>query len=65
MPVHDPPDGWAKHRRHQKPNEKVPATSLRSYPNSTINGGNSSEKAVRAVTAIAIVTKATATINHP
>jgi hypothetical protein len=48
-----------------KPKEKAPATSPLFHPNSAINGDNSSEKAVRAVTAIAIVTKAAATINHP
>ena len=49
----------------KKPKEKAPATSPRSHPNSSMSGGNSSENAVRAVTAIAIVTNAIPMINHP
>ena len=47
------------------PNENAPAITARSQPNSTISGGNSREKAVRAVTAMAIVTKATAMTTQP
>jgi hypothetical protein len=49
----------------RKPKEKAPATSPRSQPNSSMSGGNSSENAVRAVTAIAIVTNAIPTSSHP
>jgi hypothetical protein len=49
----------------RKPKEKAPAASPRSQPNSPISGGKSREKAVRAVTAIAMVTKAMPTISQP
>jgi hypothetical protein len=49
----------------RNPNENAPAISPRSQPNSSISGGSSSENAVRAVTAIAMVTNATATISQP
>jgi len=49
----------------RKPNEKAPAMRPRSQPNSLVSGGNSSENAVRAVTPIAIVTKAMQTIAQP
>ena len=49
----------------RNPNEKAPAVMPRSQPNSSRIGGNSREKAVRALTPIAIVTNATATRSHP
>jgi hypothetical protein len=49
----------------RKPNEKMPAVTPRSQPNSSRIAGNSSEKAVRALTPIAIVTKAMPTKNQP
>jgi len=49
----------------RKPNEKAPAARPRSQPNSSMSGGSSSEKAVRAVTPIAMVTKAMPTIAQP
>jgi hypothetical protein len=49
----------------RKPNEKAPAVTARSQPNSSRIGGNSSEKAVRALTPTAMVTKTTATTSHP
>ena len=49
----------------RKPKEKAPATTCRGQPNSSISGGSSSEKAVRAVTPRPMVTKATATITQP
>ena len=49
----------------RKPNEKAPAVTPRSQPNSSTIGGNSSEKAVRALTPMPMVTKATATITQP
>ena len=49
----------------KKPKEKAPATRPRSQPNSSMSGGNSSENAVRAVTAIAIVTNAMPMMSHP
>src|ERR1700761_1844855 len=49
----------------RKPKEKAPAASPRSQPNSSTIGGNISEKAVRAVTLSATVTKATAMITQP
>jgi len=48
-----------------KPNEKAPAVTPRSQPNSSTIGGNSSENAVRAVTPIAMVTNVTATMTQP
>ena len=48
-----------------KPNEKAPAVTPRSQPNSSRMGGNSSEKAVRAFTQMAIVTKTTPTTIQP
>ena len=49
----------------RKPNEKAPAVTPRSQPNSSRIGGKSSEKAVRALTPSAMVTKATATTIQP
>ena len=49
----------------RKPNEKAPAVTPRSQPNSVIIGGNSSENEVRAVTPIAMVTNVTATMIQP
>ena len=49
----------------RKPNEKAPAVTPRSQRNSSRIGGNSSEKAVRALTPMPIVTNTTATITQP
>ena len=49
----------------RKPIEKAPAVTPRSQPNSSRIGGNSSENAVRALTARAIVTKAMPTTIQP
>jgi hypothetical protein len=49
----------------RKPNENALAASPRSQPNSSINGGISSESAVGTVTAMAMVTNAMATISQP
>ena len=49
----------------RKPKEKAPAVTPRSQPNSSRIGGNSSEKAVRALTPRPVVTKATATMIQP
>ena len=49
----------------KKPNENAPAVTPRSQPNSASMGGNSSENAVRALTATPMVTKATATMAQP
>jgi hypothetical protein len=49
----------------RKPNEKAPAITPRSQPNSERIGGKSSENAVRAFTPSAIVTNATATTTQP
>ncbi len=49
----------------RKPKEKAPAARPRSHLNSSISGGSRSENAVRPVTPIAMVTKATATISQP
>ena len=49
----------------RKPKENAPAASPRSQPNSSMIGGRSSEKEVRAVTPIAMVTKATPMISQP
>ena len=49
----------------RNPNEKAPAVTPRSQPNSSSIGGNRSENAVRALTPIAIVTNATATTTQP
>ena len=48
-----------------KPNEKAPAVTPRSQPNSEMIGGKNSENAVRALTPIAMVTKVTATMTQP
>ena len=48
-----------------KPKEKAPAVTPRSQPNSEMMGGKNSEKAVRALTPIAMVTKVTATTTQP
>ena len=45
--------------------EKAPAASPRYHPNSSRSGGSRSEKAVRAVTAMAMVTNAMPTISQP
>ena len=44
---------------------KAPAVSPRSQPNSSRMGGKRSENAVRALTPMAMVTKAEATTTHP
>ncbi len=49
----------------RKPKEKAPAVRPRSQRNSSRIGGNSSEKAVRALTPIAIDTNTTPTITQP
>ena len=49
----------------RKPNEKAPAVTPRSQPNSARIGGKSSEKAVRALTPTPMVTNATATMTQP
>ncbi len=49
----------------RKPKEKAPAVTPRSQPNSSRIGGNSSEKAVRALTPMPMVTKATPTMTQP
>ena len=49
----------------RKPNEKAPAVTPRSHPNSSTMGGKNSEKAVRALTPIAMVTKVTTTMIQP
>ena len=49
----------------RKPNEKAPAVTARSQRNSSRIGGNSSEKAVRALTPMPIETNTTATITQP
>ncbi len=48
-----------------KPKENAPAVTPRSQPNSERIGGKNSEKAVRALTPIAMVTKTTATMTQP
>ena len=49
----------------RKPNEKAPAVTPRSHPNSSMIGGKNSEKAVRALTPIAMVTNVTTTMIQP
>ena len=49
----------------RKPTEKAPAVTPRSQPNSSRIGGNSSEKAVRALTPRAMVTNAMPTTTQP
>ena len=49
----------------RKPNENAPAVTARSQRNSSRIGGNSSEKAVRALTPMPIDTNTTATISQP
>ena len=49
----------------RKPNEKAPAVTPRSHPNSSMIGGKNSENEVRALTPIAMVTKVTATMIQP
>ena len=49
----------------RKPKENAPAVTPRSQPNSSRIGGKRSEKAVRALTPTAMVTKATATMTQP
>ncbi len=49
----------------RKPNENAPAVTPCAQPNSSRIGGRSNEKAVRALTPTAMVTKATATITQP
>ena len=49
----------------RKPNENAPAVTPRSHPNSSMIGGKNSEKAVRALTPIAMVTNVTATMIQP
>ena len=48
-----------------KPIENAPAVAARSHPNSARIGGNSSENAVRVLTPMPMVTKATATTIQP
>ena len=48
-----------------KPKENAPAVTPRSQRNSSRIGGNSKEKAVRALTPMPIVTNTTATITQP
>ncbi|MGY4415768.1 hypothetical protein ACVWW4_007504 [Bradyrhizobium sp. LB7.1] len=48
-----------------KPKEKAPAVTPRSQPNSEMMGGKNNEKAVRALTPMAMVTKVTATTTQP
>ena len=48
-----------------KPNEKAPAVTPRSQPNSSTIGGKNSENAVRALTPIAMVTNVTTTMTQP
>ena len=47
------------------PKENAPAVTPRSQPNSETMGGKNNEKAVRAFTPMAIVTKVTATTTQP
>ena len=47
------------------PTAKAPAVSPRSQPNSSRMGGKRSENAVRALTPMAMVTKAEATTTQP
>ena len=49
----------------KKPNENAPAVTPRAQPNSSRMGGNSSENAVRALTPILMVMKATTTMTQP
>ena len=49
----------------RKPNEKAPAVTPRSQPNSSRIGGKSSEKAVRALTPTPMVTNTTPTMTQP
>ena len=49
----------------KKPKLKAPAVVARSQPNSSRMAGKSREKEVRALTPIAMVTKATATMTQP
>ena len=49
----------------RKPKENAPAVAARSQPNSSTIGGKRSENAVRALTPIAMVTNATATMTQP
>ena len=49
----------------RKPNENAPAVTPWSQPNSARMGGNSSEKAVRALTPTPMVTNTTATMIQP
>jgi hypothetical protein len=48
-----------------KPNEKAPAVTPRSHPNSSMIGGKNSENAVRALTPIAMVMNVTAMMIQP
>ncbi len=49
----------------RKPNEKAPAVTPRSHPNSSTIRGNNNENDVRALTPIAMVTKVTAMMIQP
>ncbi len=62
--INRPSDGL-RTAETRKPKEKAPAVTPRSQPNSARMGGNSSEKAVRALTPRPVVTKATATMIQP
>ena len=59
------PTNGLRNAETKKPNENTPATTPRSQPNSVRIGGNSSEKAVRALTPTAMVTNAAATMIQP
>jgi hypothetical protein len=59
------PTNGAKNAETKNPNEKAPATSPRSQPNSSMIGGSSSEKAVRALTPMPMVMNAAATMIQP
>jgi len=49
----------------KKPNEKTPAVTPRSHPNSPRIGGYNNENAVRALTPMAMVTNTTPTTSQP
>jgi len=59
------PRSGSRLRRRGSRRKKAPATTPRCQPNSSISGGSKSEKAVRALTAIAMVTNAMPTISQP
>ena len=65
LAVHEAADERAQHRRDEEAEGEGAGGKPRSQPNSSRIGGNSSEKAVRALTPIAMVTKATPTMIQP